>query len=192
MREARTVRRPGKTASRRDAAKLAQHFSAGNARAGPIRPGGTVADARRRTSPVPSMRSGALSRRNPRSGRLRLWRFILLSAAHCRDRQVRTWHRKPGGIFSGCWVNGPNGRWMLAGPYPLHDAGTFFAFSYSSYAVSCLRRFFVLAWPQATCTGLNATRCRSILKMLRSSMRATIMRAMFVPCLSSARSKASR
>jgi hypothetical protein len=37
-----------------------------------------------------------------------------------------------GGIFSGSWVktvhwpSRPNGRWMLAGPYPLHDAGTIF------------------------------------------------------------------
>jgi len=34
-----------------------------------------------------------------------------------------------GGIFSGGWVNGPNGRWMLAWLYPLHDAGTIFVAS---------------------------------------------------------------
>jgi len=37
-----------------------------------------------------------------------------------------------GGIFSGSWVNSPNGRWMLAWLYPLHDAGTIIVASSSS------------------------------------------------------------
>jgi len=49
-------------------------------------------------------------------------RFNLLSAA----QQTEHGFGSRGGIFSGSWVNGPNGRLMLAGLYPLHDAGTIF------------------------------------------------------------------
>jgi hypothetical protein len=41
---------------------------------------------------------------------------------------------------------------------------------------------------QAAGTCLNHTLSFNILKMLRSSIRATMMRAMFLPCLADARS----
>jgi hypothetical protein len=49
-------------------------------------------------------------------------RFILLSAAQQTEHGIGS----RGGIFSGSWVNSPNGRVILAGLYPLHDAGTIF------------------------------------------------------------------
>ena len=56
-------------------------------------------------------------------------RLILLSAA----QQTEHGFGSRGGIFSGSRVNGPNGRLMLVGLYPLHDAGTiFYTFSQSS------------------------------------------------------------
>ena len=127
-------------------------------------------------------------------------RFILLLAAHClaglgeRSSTGRSEHGigSRSGIFSGCWVNCPNGRMMLAGLFPLHDAGTIFCcrcFCLSlnnAVAVSLL-----LLFAYAADTWLNRTPSWSILKMLRSSILATMIRAMFLPCLATARSKAS-
>jgi hypothetical protein len=72
-------------------------------------------------------------------------RFNLLSAAHCLDDPDRSEHGigSRGGIFSGSWVNSPNGRVMLAGLSPLHDAGTIFAASFPEYRCC---RFFWAAW----------------------------------------------
>jgi len=75
--------------------------------------------------PATFYEKGAVSRRNLRSlvpGHRK--RFNLLSAA----QQTEHGFGSRSGIFSGSWVNGPNGRVMLAGLYPLHDAGTSFSF----------------------------------------------------------------
>ena len=62
-------------------------------------------------------------------------RLNLLSAA----QQTEHGFASRGGIFSGSWVNGPNGRLMLAGLYPLNDAGTsFYSFSQSFSQSSAL------------------------------------------------------
>jgi hypothetical protein len=83
------------------------------------------------------MRKGRVSRRNPRSGFLRgsgstfYQRLTGRSGVLSVPTTARSDHGfgSRGGIFSGSWVNSPNGRWMLAGLYPLHDAGTIFCFS---------------------------------------------------------------
>ena len=83
------------------------------------------ARCRSKRTPATFYEKGAVSRRNLRSlvpGRRK--RFSLLSAAQQTEHGIGS----RGGIFSGSWVNRPNGRAMLAGLYPLHDAGTIFSF----------------------------------------------------------------
>ena len=102
----------------------------------------------------------------------------------------RTWHRRPRWHILRELGRSPNGHLMLTGPYPLHDVGTIFLFFSRTALLPLLLDggFFYYA----THTWLNRTWSCSILKRLRSSILATMIRAMFVPCLATARVKASR
>ena len=84
---------------------------------------------------------------------------------------------------------------MLAGLYPLHDAGTIFCcllLFFSNNAVAVVVASLLLVQPQAARTWLNLTLSVSILKRLRTSIRATMILATFLLRLATARSKASR
>ena len=99
-----------------------------------------------------------------------------------------------GGIFSGSCVNGPDGRLTLTGLYPLHDAGTIFVPSWLVAPLFLLPDAAVVVGSllflcrQAARTWLNRTLSFNILKMLRSNILATMILAMFLPCLADARS----
>jgi len=152
--------------------------------------------------------------------------FAVVSCAEAVQPSIggstdRTWHRRPRRHILRESGQSPKGRVILAGPTPLHDAGTLFCCSFSFFVPSASWRpdaaggrqapprqqggrpfvaennavvvvSLLSASGQAAGTWLNRTSSRSILKMLRRSIRATMIRATFVPRLAWARSKAGR